>query len=326
MDSSAGLAQRERLAIVFPGQGSQMPGMGRALMACHPEAHRRLARLSSVVDTDLEALLCGDMIGQDPVSVHLAMVSFGLVAWEWLTEIREFRPVMLAGHSLGEIVALACSGALSAEEAIRLALVRGRCLAEDCERQPGAMKAFVGVPLDEMQAAIAEWISLSGSKDRLWIVNVNGPRQLVVAGEPITLQALETVMIPQGLTAIPLATAGAFHTPFMNSSALKLAEFLRTLAFRPMRIPVVSSMTGRLLLHHEGLAAHLALQVVKPVCWMEVMRFMRRAQIARIIEAAPGKGALVPLAASCSEWDVQAQTLGQILNEEHNAGATIPDL
>lgn len=319
MDLSAGIARRERLAIVFPGQGSQTPGMGRALVAAYPGARQRLAALSCAVDTDLEALLCGDVLERDPLSVHLAMVSFGILAWEWLTQIRGMRPVLLAGHSLGEIVALTCAGALSAEEAIRLAAVRGRCLAEACAQQPSGMKAFVGVPLGEMQAAIQSWIDASGCAD-LWVVNINGPRQLVVAGGIASLQALETAMKPLGLTAIALATAGAFHTPFMNPAALKLADFLQTIPFSPLQTQVVSSMTGRLLTHHESLATHLALQVVKPVCWLETMQFMRRAQTTRVIEAGPGKGVLAPLIGSFSEWKVEAQVLGQVLVDGAQAG------
>lgn len=314
MDLSAGFARRERLAIVFPGQGSQTPGMGRALVAGYPDAHQRLRAWSGVVDTDLEALLCGDDLGRDPLSVHLAMVSFGLLAWEWLTQIRGLRPVLLAGHSLGEIVALACAGALSAEDAIKLASVRGQCLAEACERQAGGMKAFVGMPLSEMQAAIQSWIHASSCSD-VWIVNINGPKQLVVAGDINSLQALDAAMKPLGLTAITLATAGAFHTPYMNSAALKLAEFLQTIPFNPLQTQVVSSMSGRLLLSHELLATHLAMQVVKPVCWLETMQFMRRAQITRVVEAGPGKGVLAPLIGSFSEWQVATQVLGQVMLE-----------
>ena len=313
MDHSAASISPARLALVFPGQGSQKAGMGRALLAEYPAAQARLAAFSELVDTDLLDLLCGDELRRDTLGVHLAMTGFGLVAWEWLTEVRGLRPRMLAGHSLGEIVALGCAGALSAEQALLLARERGRCLAEACERRPGTMAAFVGAPLARMQATISAWIAASGLAERLWIVNLNGPGQLVAAGEAASLHALCAAMQAKGLTAIPLATAGAFHTPFMAQAALRLADFLRTLDFRAPRIPVVSSMSGRLLTQPEALATHLALQVVKPVRWFEVMQGLRRAQIARVIEVAGGKGVLSPLIASSEDWQVEATTLDALL-------------
>lgn len=309
-------AGTQRLAMVFPGQGGQTPGMGRALVAAYPQARRRLAALSSVVHVDLETLLCGDALERDPVSVHLAMVSFGILAWEWLTRDHGLRPVLLAGHSLGEITALACAGALGADDAMRLAAARGRSLAEACAQRAGGMTAFVGAPLNRMQAGIRHWIETTGCDD-LWIVNLNGPRQLVVAGDAARLKALEAAMNPLGLRAVPLATAGAFHTPFMRPAAVELASFLRTIPFAPFQTPVVSSMTGRLLLHHESLATHLALQVVKPVLWLETMQFMRRAQTTRLVEAGPGKGVLASLASGVGEWKVAAQALENFTEREN---------
>lgn len=302
-----------RLAVVFPGQGSQKAGMGRALVAEYPAARARLAAFSEVVDTDLVDLLCGDELHRDTLSVHLAMTGFGLVAWEWLTEIRGLRPQMLAGHSLGEIVALACAGALSAEQALLLARERGLCLAEACARRPGAMAAFVGAPLVRMQVAISAWITTEGLAESLWIVNLNGPGQLVAAGEESSLLALCAAMQDAGLTAIPLATAGAFHTPFMTEAATRLAYFLRTLDFRVPRIPVVSSVSGRLLTQPAALATHLAFQVVKPVRWLEAMQTLRRAQITRVIEVAAGNGVLSPLVASCDDWSVETATLDTLI-------------
>ena len=313
MIHAATSAPSARLAVVFPGQGSQKAGMGRALVAEYPAARARLAAFSEVVDTDLVDLLCGDELRCDTLGVHLAMTSFGLVAWEWLTEIRGLRPQMLAGHSLGEIVALACAGALTAEQALLLAHERGLCLAEACVRRPGAMAAFVGAPLARMQTTISAWIAASGLAEGLWIVNLNGPGQLVAAGEESSLLALCAAMQDAGLTAIPLATAGAFHTPFMTEAATRLADFLRTLDFRAPRIPVVSSVSGRLLTQPAALATHLAFQVVKPVRWLEAMQTLRRAQITRVIEVAAGNGVLSPLVASCDDWSVETATLDTLI-------------
>ncbi len=313
MDRSVGAISSTRLAVVFPGQGSRRVGMGRLLVAEYPAAKIRLAALSEEVDADLVGLLCGDEPRRDPLSEHLALMSFGLGAWEWLTEVRGLRAQMLAGHSFGEIVALACAGTLSTEDALRLARERGRCLAEACERRPGVMAAFVGASMVRMQATIAAWVAAAGFIESLWIVNFNSPGQLVVAGEASALQALCAAMRADGLTAIPLATAGAFHTPFMSEAALRFADFLRTLDFRAPRIPVFSSMCGRLLTQPEALATHLAFHVIKPVRWLEAMQGLRRAQIGRVVEVAGGRGVLSPLIASCEDWRVETTTLDALL-------------
>ncbi|MBW7900224.1 MAG: ACP S-malonyltransferase [Rhodocyclaceae bacterium] len=295
-----------RLAVVFPGQGSQSAGMGRPLLAAWPGARERLREFSAWVDHDIEALLCGDEAAADAVSVHLATVAFGLLAWEGLARAgaidgRE-QPKLLAGHSLGEITALACSGMLDAEDALRLALARGRAIARCCAAFPGGMRALIGAPVDEMRAAVADWIERSGHGDRLWVANVNAPRQLVVAGLDEALAALAPAMRARGVSVAALATAGAFHTPLMNDAAREVAAFAAGLTVRLARIPLLSSMSGRVLADTPDLSAHLALQVVSPVRWLAVMRALQRAGISGLIEAGPPGNVLLQLAAACHDW------------------------
>lgn len=294
-----------RRAVVFPGQGSQTPGMGRALLERWPELRGRLQELSGAAGADLEALLCAEAPSSDPVDVHLAMVSYGILAWEGLARHENFAPAMVAGHSLGEITALACAGALSAADALGLAAARGRFMAEACEARPGSMCALVGAPIDEMQDAIHAWIRAAGTEHELWIVNLNGPRQLVAAGRGETLQAMTEAMRARGLNAVPLATAGAFHTPYMHDAAKRLHAWCDNLSLQPPSLPVVSSMTGRLLTQASDAGVHFALQLVNPVRWLAVMQCMQRARIEELIEAGPGD-VLSRLASGCRDWPVRA--------------------
>lgn len=300
---------RERLAVIFPGQGSQLQGMGHTLIRRYPEARLRLDEFSTVVATDLYELLCGGPVTADPVRVHLAMVSYGILAWEWLTAVRKLQPVMVAGHSLGEITALCCAGVLSPEDALGLALARGRFIAEASLHSPGGMRALVGAPLAEIQSLIRQWSGATGGAMQVWEANYNSPQQLIVAGETEALQALETEMQARGITVISLPTAGAFHTPFMRPAAAELAETAKGITFHEPRIPVISSMTGRLLTNHRGVAVHLALQLVRPVQWLAVMQFMRRSQVTTVIEAGPENGVLSQLALHYQEWNVHIASL-----------------
>lgn len=301
---------RERLAVLFPGQGSQAPGMGRALAERHPRGRELLRDFSRSAGMDVEELLCAADIAADPVTVHLAMVGFGLLAWDFLTHEQGLKPVMLAGHSLGEITALACADVLSTHDALRLAVARGQFIAEACASFPGAMTAFVGAPASELQKTIEQWITAHEATDRLWVVNFNSPSQLVAAGRREALQNLGQFMSARGVTAVPLSTAGAFHTPFMAQAARKLFDFTRTLTFNPPRIHVVSSMTGRILTSCDTLAVHLALQLVNPVRWTAVMESMRCAQITRIVEAGPAEGILCTLTAGMRHWMVGREVIG----------------
>jgi len=294
-----------RTAVLFPGQGSQAPGMGRALLERWPESRARLHDLSGPAGTDLEALLCGEEPSSDPVNVHLTMVVHGILAWEGLRRDGLPEPAMVAGHSLGEITALACAGALSAEQALRLAATRGRLLAEACAACPGGMQAFVGAPLAAMERWIEEWIQAGGHEERLWIANINGPRQLVAAGRVETLREVAHALRNRDVRGVPLATAGAFHTPFMHGAARQLYALCHDLTLQPPRLPVVSSMTGRLLTRSGDAGVHFALQLVKPVRWLAVMRLLQRARITHLIEAGPG-GVLCQLAAGCRDWQVSA--------------------
>lgn len=304
---------RERLAVVFPGQGSQVQGMGKQLIESYPPAQERLRELSDSVDTDLYALLCEETMTTDPVQVHLSMVTFGLLSWEWLTKVRKLQPAMVAGHSLGEITALACAGAIRPQDALILARQRGRQIAEASQSCPGAMTAFVGEPLAELQALVRQAQEASGDRLQVWEANYNGPQQLVVAGNRGALQTLAATMKGRGITAVPLRTAGAFHSPFMNSAVAKLAAFAGQIHFEQPRVPVISSMTGRQLIRHEGLAVHLALQLIKPVQWLAVMQLMRRAGVSGMIEAGPDTGVLCQLAQSYRDWGVRCFKISDLL-------------
>lgn len=304
-----------RLAVVFPGQGTELAGIGRELIQNYPSAKKKLAEMSTVIDRDLEALICGQIIAQDTLAIHQAMVSFGIVAFDWLTQARGYQPALVAGHSLGEITALACAGAVSPGDAIAIADARGRFIAEACQQKAGGMMAFTGAPLQEMEQTIRSWIESEGFAEKLWIVNYNGPQQLVVAGDLDALAALQHGLQSQTFSSIPLPTAGAFHTPFMRPAAQKMAKFLQNIAFHAPRVPVVSSTTGKVLTRHQSLSVHLAFQIVKPVKWLAVMDFMRAAQIHSLMEIGSGNGVLTKLAIGFQRWQVKPDQVANLLTK-----------
>lgn len=294
-----------RWAVLFPGQGSQHQGMGQALLAAYPAAEARLKQFSQVVDTDLRHLLCEATITPEPVAVHLAMVAFGLVAWEFMAQEGGPPPALVAGHSLGEITALACAGVVSPEDALRLAQARGHCLDEAVREQPGAMLALVGAPLAELRQACVAWRQSAAEPPELWEANVNGPQQLVVSGALPAVSALAAYLENEGVRAMPLKTAGAFHTPLMHGAARRFAALAAGFSYHPPRLSMVSSMTGRLLTSGQGISTHLALQMARPVQWLATMRLLQQAQVTQVVEAGPEHGALASLARHLGGWQVR---------------------
>ncbi|HEX2957042.1 MAG TPA: ACP S-malonyltransferase [Chitinispirillaceae bacterium] len=302
----------KKLAVLFPGQGSQKPGMASDFIRCNPEAANRLKEFSMILDRDMEELLCGDRLFSDTRSVHVTMTAYAILVFEWLINKKKIDPVILAGHSLGEISALICSGAVSVEDGLRLADARGNFLAAACEEKPGGMVAFSSCPHEQMILYIGKWIADESAENSVWIVNINGPRQVVAAGDKEVLKSLTEVMKNFGVSATVLNTAGAFHTPFMNSAAKKMASFLKQIPFKTPDIPVLSSSTVRLLLHPEEFLAHLSLQIIKPVKWLETMNFLINTQINCSLEMSSSGGILTRLLKSIPDTGIMSELTGDM--------------
>lgn len=286
------VSRKRKLALLFPGQGNQKPGMARELIRYFPDAACILREFSNILNRDMEELLCGDKIFNDTRSVHVMMTSYSLLVFRLMQKERTFDPVILAGHSLGEICALICSGAVSVEDGLKIADARGEFLFQACNQNPGGMIAFSSWPKEQMIDEINKWIEIASAQNKIWIVNINGPRQIVAAGDKDLLSLLAKAMENLGVTATLLNTAGAFHTPFMNSAAKKMADYLVNVKFKKPDIPVLSSSTVRLISEPDEMRVHLSLQIIKPVNWLETMRFLVNSQISHTLEVTPSGGIL----------------------------------
>lgn len=278
------MTEAVRKAFVCPGQGTRLEGLGRELFARHPELTRRAEQFSRVVGHDVHGLLCHSVDGRDTLAAHLALVSYALLFHEATTKVGDVAPfIMLAGHSLGEISALACAGALTLDDALRLAYTRGQAMGKACAARPGGMLALLDSPWETMRTQVLAYIAEYGVRD-LWIANINGPSQIVLSGDREGLAACAEHMRAFGANAVPLPTAGAFHSPYMTEAAEEVLAFAHTLDWHKPHTPCLSSMTGTVLVGNH-FAAHCALQMVSPVCWLDVMLTMRRARIAELVEA-----------------------------------------
>jgi [acyl-carrier-protein] S-malonyltransferase len=254
-------------AVVFPGQGSQHPGMRDELEAGWPEL--------------LEAAEAA--AGADPFAhlddgtrwVQPAIYCASLAGWQ---RAKDERPSFLAGHSLGEIAALVAAGSLSWQDGLDLVVLRGRLMQEAAEAAgDGGMLAVMGGREDV--GPIAEPL-------RLTLANDNSPRQVVLSGDRIALKTAAKRAEEAGMRAIELPVAGAFHSPAMRGVVPKFRAALAEVDFRPPRIPVLCCLTAQ---PFDDIRGRLADGLVSPVRWRDTVVHLNDNGVTRFVETGPGR-------------------------------------
>ncbi|WP_121193734.1 ACP S-malonyltransferase [Motilibacter peucedani] len=274
------------LALLAPGQGSQTPGFLSPWLAL-PGVAERLAALSAATGLDLASLgteADAETI-RDTAAAQPLIVGAGLAVLPEVVPAVEAAAVV-AGHSVGEVTALAATGVLTTDEAGALVAVRGRAMAEAAARTATGMSAVVGGDRDEVQAAV----TAAG----LVAANENGAGQVVVAGTTEQLAAFAAAP-PAKARVIPLAVAGAFHTGFMAPAVDVLAAHAAGLAPRPPRTPLLSNRDGEVVTDAPDALERLVAQVARPVRWDLCMARMQALGVTGVLELPPA-GTLAGLA------------------------------
>ncbi|MEE1737869.1 ACP S-malonyltransferase [Streptomyces sp. BE147] len=268
----------ERVAVAFPGQGSQGRGMG-ALWREHP-AWDVVERAEAQLGRRLAPMLLDPSAApQGPVETQLAVVLCSLMAWSALEPV--LGPVVLAGHSLGLVPALQAAGVLSLEGAISVASLRAEETARACADRPGGM-AVVLMPAEDAKAACA------GAE--CWVANDNAPRQSVIAGTTVGLGAGMAAAHSHGADdVIRLEIAGAFHTPLMTEAAERLAALLKDVPFTRARRVIVHNGTGHMPDDETDWRAAAAADIVMPVRWRQTQLLVGRAGLETFVEAGYGR-------------------------------------
>ena len=270
-------------ALLFPGQGSQVVGMGADVFAARPDLAGEAAR---VLGWDLERL-CREGPEEELTRTERAqpaLFTVGLALWEALAARLRRPPAGAAGHSLGEYTALAAAGAMSFEEGLRLVAARGRAMAAAAAAAPSGMAALIGADPEGGEALAAARRAEGG---RLWVANVNAPGQVVVAGGLPDLAWAEAHAAEHGVRrVVPLKVAGAFHSPFMAPAAADLAGAMAGVAFGPLRFPVWANATAAP--HQAAAGAVLLQQLTGPVRFAASLAAMAAAGIRCFVHVGPG--------------------------------------
>ncbi|HEV2415678.1 MAG TPA: ACP S-malonyltransferase [Candidatus Dormibacteraeota bacterium] len=250
-----------RTAFLFPGQGSQQPGMGTDLLQ-DDEVSALCDRCASFADVDLRRLL----VDADDDELRLTQnaqpaLCFVGVALTLLLRRKGVEPAASAGHSVGEYAALAAGGAVDAPHVIRAVVDRGKAMAEAAPAGTSSMAAVLGLDAQAVEVALA------GMNDA-WPANYNTPSQTVIAGTITGLEvATQRLQVAGAKRVIPLNVSAAFHTPLMAPAAERLRTALDRVEWRAPRIPVMANLTGR---QHQGgdrIPHVMEMQLRSPVRW-----------------------------------------------------------
>ncbi|MBA3727420.1 MAG: ACP S-malonyltransferase [Armatimonadetes bacterium] len=275
---------QKRYAVVFPGQGSQKPGMGREAFDSSSAARDVFEEVSKTLGRDL-AELCFRADDETLRRTDNAQIALYAVSVSTYRAMEDHEPpIATAGHSVGEYAALACASVFSVAEGARLVQRRGELMAEAGSRRPGTMAAILGLDDEAIEATCAEVSMESGI---VVVANYNSPRQTVISGDVnAVLAAMERLREGGAKRCIQLNVSGAFHSPLMEDAAQKMEEALREASFEPPQIPVVSNVTANVEVHWAGL---LEQQLRSPVRWTQSVRRMRDLGVETFVECGPGE-------------------------------------
>ena len=267
------------VAFVFDGQGAQWPGMGKALSEASVAAKAVFDMADSIrPGTSAQCFEGGREELADTANTQPCLYTVNLAAAMALKE-RGVTPACLAGFSLGELSALAFAGSMSPEEGLRLTITRGRLMADEAGRYPGAMAAVIGLTAADVEALCAETVGFAPA-------NYNAPAQTVVSGLKDALPAFKEAAALRGGRVMPLNVSGAFHSVYMRGAADGFLQELEKAEMRKPAIPVYANLTAAP--YGEEIKDTLAGQISGPVRWVETIQRMKREGIDTFVAMGAG--------------------------------------
>lgn len=276
-----------KLAIVFPGQGSQSVGMLKNYEGL-PQVEAVRAEAAAALGSDFLALLDAGPAEQLDLTVNTqpAMVTAGIAAYRAWRALGGPAPAIAAGHSLGEYSALVAAGALSLKEALPLVRFRAKAMQEAVPEGTGAMAAILGLREQEAIAACAE----AAQSETVQAVNFNAPGQVVIAGHKNAVaRALEACKARGAKRAMPLPVSAPFHSSLMKPAGEKLRLYFEKLSLLETKFPVINNVDAKEEKDPVKIKDALVRQAASPVRWVETIALMAAQGVTHVVECGPGK-------------------------------------
>lgn len=270
-------------AYVFPGQGSQFPGMAKDLYESNGTAKEMLEKANDILGFRITDIMF-DGTAEDLRQTKVTQPAIFLHSVVLARCLPDFTPDMVAGHSLGEFSALVAAGAMDFEEGLKLVSIRAQAMQKACEAAPGSMAAVIALPAEKVEEICA---SCEGT---VIAANYNCEGQIVISGEKEAVEEACIKMKEAGARrALPLPVGGAFHSPLMESAREGLAHGIEKAIFKTPICPVYQNVTAEASTDPETIKANLLAQLTSPVRWTQSVRNMISDGAGQFIELGPGK-------------------------------------
>jgi [acyl-carrier-protein] S-malonyltransferase len=279
----------QKLAFVFPGQGSQSVGMLAPLADEYSSIQQLFSRASDVLGYDLWALAQSgpqEQLNLTEQTQPLLLTS-SVAIWQVWQSLGGSVPALMAGHSLGEYSALVCSGVIDFDAAVSLVRDRGKFMQQAVPQGVGAMSAVLGLD-DQVIVSICQDVSVDGNV--VEAVNFNSPGQVVVAGNADAVSKAADLLKKAGAKRVaPLPVSAPFHTSLMKPAAEQLAVAIAKVEFQAPTIPIVHNVHASIESDPGKIRQLMVEQTASPVRWTQSIEFMVARGVERVVECGPGK-------------------------------------
>jgi [acyl-carrier-protein] S-malonyltransferase len=277
-----------KIAFLFPGQGSQFPGMGKDLADNFEVAKRTMREADEALGFSL-SVLCYDGPEEDlrrTENTQPALVATSVAAYRVLEELGAPEPAFVAGHSLGEYSALAAAGSLKFADALRLVRKRGQYMQEAVPAGVGAMAAILKLPGNALDGILAE----AAQGEVVTAANLNSPDQIVIAGHKAAVErAMELAKAAGAKRCVPLPVSAPFHCPLMAPAQARLKADLDASDFADLNMPLINNWQAKLIATGIDARRGLYEQVPNPVRWVESVRLLEAQGVTHAVEIGAGK-------------------------------------
>jgi [acyl-carrier-protein] S-malonyltransferase len=276
----------QKIAFLFPGQGSQSIGMGKDIMDRYPDAKRIFEQVDEVCNNPISKLCFEGPMEELTLTVNLqpAITAVNLACLMALNQ-SGIRATVSAGHSLGEYAALASAGSLSEYDALRLVNKRGELMHREAVANPGSMAAVLGMDIE----AVGRIVAQAGERGVLAVANHNTAEQIVITGEKEPLSQAVNLVKEKGGKAIPLKVSGAWHCSLMQNAVDDFRRFMEDISFATPETGVLFNATAESESDPEKIKDLMARQLISPVRWYDIIRNMTAEGLNVFVEVGPKK-------------------------------------